>query len=183
MPDSPPQETRPVARQKWMQLRAGFNDEPYIVVNPGVMIVPMNYAGEVLFTFEPTIPGGLAARVLTLPGGVIDPGETPAQAANRELQEEIGFRAEVLFPLGVITPLVRHSQWDVSLFLARNLVPARKIGDEVYQVETQRAPFEDLETLIAAGRLRDATVIAALFLARQFIAGKFSPGSEDTDHA
>ncbi|RPJ01842.1 MAG: NUDIX domain-containing protein [Chloroflexi bacterium] len=159
-----------VARHKWMELWTGYNDQPYLRVPAGVYIVPMNYAGEVMMIREPAIHSG--EWVLELPGGKIDEGESPSQAANRELQEEIGYKAEVLFPLAVLNPLTRHARWDLHLFLARNLMPSRMMGDEIYQIEIERVPLETFEPLIASGRLQDSSVIAALYMARQFISGK-----------
>jgi 8-oxo-dGTP pyrophosphatase MutT (NUDIX family) len=165
------QENRIIVGHKWMTLCAGYNDQPYVDVPPGVYIVPMNYAGEVLMIREPAIPSG--EMVLELPGGKIDEGESPAEAANRELQEETGYRAEVLFPLGVLKPLSRHARWDLHLFLARNLMPSRLVGDEIYQIEIERVPLDAFESLITSGRMRDSSMIAALYIARQFISGKF----------
>jgi ADP-ribose diphosphatase len=163
-------ENRIIARHKWMALCAGYNDEPFVDVQPGLYVVPLNYAGEILFIREPAIHNG--ESVLSLPGGVVDSDESPAEAANRELQEEIGYKADVLFPIGVLNPLARHARWDIHLFLARNLMPSRKIGDEIYQIEVERVPFDQFEALITSGRLRDSNVIAALYLVRQFIGGR-----------
>lgn len=163
-------EKRVIAQHKWLTLGAGYNDEPFVQTQPGVYIVPLNYAGEVLLIREPAIYN--SELVLGLPGGVIEEGESPAEAANRELQEEIGYRADVLFPLGMIQPLARYADWNIYPFLARNLVPSRRIGDEVYQIETERVPLADFETLITSGWLHDSNVIAVLYMARQFVGGK-----------
>ncbi len=74
-------------------------------------------------------------------------GKSPAEAANRELQEEIGYKAEVLFPLGVFTRWPVICDWQIHLFLGRNLMPSRKIGDEIYQIEVERVPFEHVRRL------------------------------------
>ena len=47
---------------------------------------------------------GSRTVTLEIPGGLIDPGETPAEAAARELLEETGFRAGRLEDLGSINP-------------------------------------------------------------------------------
>ena len=166
-----------IAAHEWLSLYAGDRNEPYVVASPGVLIVALNYAQEVLFTLEPTAPTG--EIVINLPGGTIDAGETPAQTAQRELQEETGYRAEKLDDLGLITPLARSSAWDVHVFLAQGLMPARRLGDEVYEIEVERVKLAAFEPLIAAGRLRDAPSIAALFLARAFLAGQYRRGQAD----
>jgi 8-oxo-dGTP pyrophosphatase MutT (NUDIX family) len=157
-----------------MALGVGFNDEPFVESSPGAFVIPINYAGDILFIREPIIYSG--EYTLTLPGGGIKDGENPMAAANRELQEETGYRAEVMFPLGALRPLARHGRWEIHLFLARNLVPSKQIGDEIYQIEVERVPFDEFETLIASGRLRDSTIIAGLYLARRFMAGKLVSG-------
>jgi 8-oxo-dGTP diphosphatase len=52
--------------------------------------------GRVLLTERK--PGKDAAGFWELPGGQIEPGESPAQAAARELLEEVGVRADELVP-------------------------------------------------------------------------------------
>ena len=62
---------------------------------PGVGIMLVNPEGRVFVGRRIDVPGGLAAW--QMPQGGIDPGETPAQAALRELREEAGTdKAEIL---------------------------------------------------------------------------------------
>jgi len=62
---------------------------------PGVGIMLLNHAGRVFVGRRIDMPAGLAAW--QMPQGGIDPGETPRQAALRELEEEVGTAdAEIL---------------------------------------------------------------------------------------
>ncbi len=62
---------------------------------PGVGIMLLNPAGLIFVGRRIGMPAGLAAW--QMPQGGIDPGETPPQAAMRELQEEVGTdKAEIL---------------------------------------------------------------------------------------
>ncbi len=179
MPDSPKQRPRPVARHKWLELHADAAGEPYLVAPPRVLVVPLNYAGEVLCVQERPQDG---AR-LALPGSMVDQGDHPLRAAKRALQAETGFKAEAWFPLGMLALFESHAQWDVHLFLARNLEPARSMAAAIYQGATARVPLDSVEAAIASGRLRDATTIAALFMARQAINGalRIDPGETGND--
>ena len=62
---------------------------------PAVGIMLINEAGKIFVGRRIDMPAGLAAW--QMPQGGIDPGETPRQAALRELAEEVGTaRAEIL---------------------------------------------------------------------------------------
>src|SRR5690349_9966779 len=95
-----------IARHLWMSLHSGFRNEPFMRASDGVMIVPVNQTGDVLLISEPTIFN--AQPVLFLPGGGLDEGENPLDAANREMQEEIGYRAGRLDLLHCFYPMARH---------------------------------------------------------------------------
>lgn len=51
-----------------------------------------------------------------LPGGLIDPGETPEQAAVRELKEETGYEADEVISLGYFYPLFGSTDEKIHLF-------------------------------------------------------------------
>ena len=56
--------------------------------------------GEEVVVIVPTRRASDGSRVLGLPKGHVDPGETPIQAAEREVREETGIVAEVVRELG-----------------------------------------------------------------------------------
>lgn len=72
-----------------------LSDSDLPFYRPGVGIMLLNREGRVFVGRRIDMPAGLAAW--QMPQGGIDPGETPRQAAIRELQEEIGTgKAEIL---------------------------------------------------------------------------------------
>lgn len=64
---------------------------------------------------------GEAALSVEFPGGVIDNGETPEQAATRELEEETGYKAGKLIKLGCVNPNPALFSNHVHFFLAQEL--------------------------------------------------------------
>jgi 8-oxo-dGTP pyrophosphatase MutT (NUDIX family) len=56
--------------------------------------------GEEVIVIVPTRRAADGSRVLALPKGHVDPGETPVQAATREVREETGVVAEPVHELG-----------------------------------------------------------------------------------
>jgi putative (di)nucleoside polyphosphate hydrolase len=85
------------------------------VYRPGVGIMLLNGDGKVFVGRRIDMPAGLA--VWQMPQGGIDPGETPRQAALRELKEEVGTdRAEILAKSAVwhhydLPPEVARRMW------------------------------------------------------------------------
>jgi 8-oxo-dGTP pyrophosphatase MutT (NUDIX family) len=56
--------------------------------------------GEEVVTIVPTRRAADGSRVLALPKGHVDPGETPIEAATREVREETGLIGEPVCELG-----------------------------------------------------------------------------------
>jgi 8-oxo-dGTP diphosphatase len=71
----------------------------------------------------------------TLPGGGIDPGEDPAEAAVREVTEETGYRAELGELIGVDSKVIagehRLSGSGVPLHAIRIVYEATVVGGEL----------------------------------------------------
>lgn len=138
----------------------------YIRMDDAVMIMPVTAEGAVIFIQE--FSPAYDKPILTLPTGIVEAGEPIEEAANRELQEEVGQKAGRLDYLGEIYMNIKYIEAKHSVFLARDLSESKLQGDEEEgSITIVHVPLEDVEDLITSGRLTDALVIAGLHLARQ----------------
>ena len=107
---------------------------------------------------------GPQRMTLEMPGGLIDPGEDPATAAQRECLEETGYRARSVHPLGSVNPNPALFAHRLYSFYATDVEPERAIqntGSEVTEVVL--VPVADLEGLLLAGEIEHALVVGALW--------------------
>ena len=82
-----------------------------------VLVIPMLDEDTVLMIYE--YSGGTDRYELGLTKGKIDKGETPLEAANRELQEQIGYAANKLTFLKTITLAPGYRPIKLILFLQK----------------------------------------------------------------
>lgn len=127
-----------------------------------VMIVPMLDNDTLLLVRE--YCAGTHSYELGFPKGLIDPGETPEQAANRELKEEISYGSEQLTPLSqmMMAPAFFNAKMDT--FIARDLYVATLEGDEPEPLEVVPWAIKDYKNLLKQHDFKEARSIAALML-------------------
>lgn len=127
-----------------------------------VEVLAIDDGGNVLMVEE--YLGGINARGLVFPGGTIDDGEDPVITADRELQEEIGYRGD-LTKLAELAVRPGYSTQHTILFLAQHLRPSKLVGDEDHHFELRRIPFAKALAMCETGEINDARVVAGLLLA------------------
>lgn len=130
-----------------------------------VMIVPM--IDEKRFLLVREYAAGVHEYQLGFPKGLIDPGETPEQAANRELKEEVGFGAKQLEPMQMVTMAPTFFSAHMHILMAKDLYPEKLEGDEPEPLEVVEWSFDDIDSLLARPDFTEARCIAALLLAQK----------------
>lgn len=134
----------------------------YIRHSGGVGIVPVMDENVILIRqFRISIE----RELIELPAGRLEPNEDPISCAVRELEEEIGYRANKMIPLASYFASVGNSNEKMYLYLAldlekteRRLESDERIQEVVISLETVKEKlanqeFEDSKTIIG---LREA---------------------------
>jgi ADP-ribose diphosphatase len=136
-----------------------------------VVIVPMIDDDTVLLVRE--YGAGVDRYELGLPKGRLDQDEIAEQGANRELKEEVGYGARRLTILHNLSLSPSYMTHMAHVVLAQDLYPERLPGDEPEEMEVVPWKLAELHALIARDDVTDGRSIAALFIAREFLAGRF----------
>lgn len=129
-----------------------------------VLIVPMRDAGTVLLVRE--YAAGVDRYELGLAKGRIEEGETPEQAADREMKEEVGYGARRLRVIASVTVAPGYLSHVSHIVLAEGLYPQRLPGDEPEEIEVVPWRLDDLGRLLARPDFTEARSIAALYMTR-----------------
>ncbi|CAM4052659.1 MULTISPECIES: ADP compounds hydrolase NudE [Shewanella] len=131
-----------------------------------VMVVPV-HGEELLLGRE--YAAGTHSYELGFPKGLVDPGETHAQAANRELQEEIGFGARKLTHLMELSLAPGYFASKMQIFVAEDLYESRLQGDEPEPIEVVRWPLSQWSELLLEDDFSESRSVSALFLAQKHL--------------
>ncbi|WP_133405272.1 ADP compounds hydrolase NudE [Parashewanella tropica] len=132
-----------------------------------VMVVPV-HQGQLLLAQE--YAAGTHNYEIGFPKGLIDEGETPEQAANRELQEEIGFGTGKLTLLKELSLVPSYFSSKMQVFIAEDLYESRLEGDEPEPIGVIPWDLSNWRNLIDTPNFTESRSVSALFLAMEYLA-------------
>ena len=100
--------------------------------------------------------------MLEVCAGLIEAGENPVQAAEREMQEELGVRAKTLQRIGEFYASPGFCTEIFTLFFATGLEKSSLPQDEDENVSVVEIALSDIPEIIREGKIRDSKTFAAL---------------------
>ena len=126
-----------------------------VIQHPGgAAALPVREDGQLILIrqFRPAAQ----AYILEVPAGRLEEGETAAGCVDREIQEEIGYRAAKIDSLGFVYSSVGFCTEKIHLFVASGLTPCATALEPDEFIEPVIMTLDDALEMIDRGEIIDA---------------------------
>ena len=128
-------------------------------------IVPLDDDSNVILVKQYRYPIG--SLLLEVPAGIIEDGESPIECAQRELQEEIGYKAGKMEFIANIHPAIGFANEIMSIYLAEGLEKTNYNRDKDEFIELIPTNMEEALNLVWENKITDVkSIIGLLWLKR-----------------
>ncbi|KAA8474648.1 ADP-ribose pyrophosphatase YjhB (NUDIX family) [Arcticibacter tournemirensis] len=163
--------SRYLVKEKWATLRVDccrmpdgtLIDDYYVLEYPDwVNAVAVTEDNEVILIRQ--YRHAAEEVILEVPGGCIDPGETPEQAVKRELLEETGYAFETLEPMGWVyaNPSTSANKTHSYLLTGGKKVQEQHL-DGREEIEVLKVSPDELKDLVLNNKIPQALHVTAIF--------------------
>lgn len=152
-----------VKRDQAVKLPNGRTIRITFIEHPGAVIIAPFLNRDTVVMMRQFRPA-LKKYIYELPAGTLDPNESIATCARRELLEETGLLTKKMTKLGSIYPVPGYSTEIIHIFKAENLT-LTMAQPEIYEViETIPMTKFKVQELFTQGKLMDAKSICTFAL-------------------
>lgn len=161
-----------VRRDRSRSPRDGRAHDFYVIeATDWINVIPLTEDGRVVMIEQ--YRHGTGEVTLEIPGGMVDPGETPRETAARELLEETGYEAGEVIHLGSLRPNPAIQDNWIHMFLAPGV---RFVGEPAFDgtehTVVRLYPLEEVPSLISRGRITHSLVVAGFHLLSLRLTGR-----------
>lgn len=132
----------------------------YIRPRDAVVILPMLDPETVVLIRNERFAVG--ETLWELPAGTMEAGEDPAQTAARELEEETGYRADLVEPMSKFFPTPGFCTERLFGYRATGLTEIGQSLDDTERITVHPTPWDDALAMCKDGRIQDAKTLALM---------------------
>lgn len=118
-------------------------DLEYVERKEVSLVIPILDDGKIVMIRQYRV--SVNQELIEFPGGKIEPGETPLEAAKRELEEETGFVASYLQHLVSFYSAPHFTDEKIRIFLAKGLTRGQKLLETEELIKTIIIDYADLK--------------------------------------
>lgn len=138
-------------------------------VKPGVAVLPVDEGGNVYLVKQYRY--ALGSESLEVACGGVEEGETPVQAAGKELREELGIRASELTDLGTIDLDTSIVACKMGLFLARGLALGETEQEGTERIRSIKVSFDRAVQMVMDSEITHAASCVLILKSRGVLEG------------
>jgi ADP-ribose pyrophosphatase len=155
----------------------GFEIERAIVHHNGsAVMMPVDDRGRILLVRQFRLPA--RDYLWELPAGRVDPGETPLQAAKRELREETGMRAQKWTKIGSFFVSPGYVNERMTLYAAQHLTEGEQEPMDDERIEMRWFGPDELDDMIGSQRMKDAKTMLGFLLWKRYHGARAAKSSK-----
>ena len=146
------------------------------VVHPGaVMVIPLlvDENGVLKVVLERQYRYPIGKVMIEFPAGKLDPGESAANCAQRELLEETGYTAGEWARAGLMHPVISYSTEFIDVWFARGLTAGTQHLDAGEFLDVFTATPAELIRWCLEGQVTDAKTMAGALWLQNWQAGNW----------
>lgn len=164
-----------------VRLPNGLQAHREYFIHPGaVMIIPLLDDGRYVVERQWRHP--CSQVMLEFPAGKKDGAESALACAQRELEEETGWKATRWAYAGRMHPTIAYSTEIIDIWFAQGLVPGVRRLDEGEFLDVHVASLQDLQQGILDGHITDGKTIVGVWWAQRVASGNVSLLWQDASH-
>ncbi len=143
------------------------SDRELVYHHGGVGVIAVTPEREVFMVSQYRI----AARdmMLEIPAGKLEKDEDPLDAGLRELEEETGYKAETIVPLGVYYATPGYCSEKLTLYLATGLTKTHQHLDDGEFLNVTKYPLDKLYEMVMNNEIYDCKTAIAILKAKAIL--------------
>ncbi len=133
-------------------------------------VLAVDAEGLILFVRQYRHAAGIDS--LEIPAGLCEKGEQPLACAYRELEEETGYKTDLLIPLGWLYSSIGICNERIYYYLAEQIYEGCQNLDQDEEIEIERYSLADAKQKIYSNEICDGKTIAAIYAYQDLLANR-----------